>query len=198
MIRINLLPVREARRKANLNQQLVLVALTVGVSLGISWLFHAAVARKVSVTEERIAELNQQIEAHKPQQQKVEAFKKKKAEIRSKLDVIGDLERSRSGPVRMLDELATHVPERLWITELEARSGELEINGLSLDNELVASFLTALSDSPFFSNVELESTELTEMQKLKLNSFRIRAGLRTPEEKAEAAPARKGPAGAAG
>jgi type IV pilus assembly protein PilN len=165
----------------------------------VSWLIHAAVLRKISVTEQRISQLNQQIEGHKPQQARVEEFKKKKADIRSKLDVIQELELSRSGPVRLLDELATHIPERVWLTDLSARNGQLEINGMSLDNELIASFLTALSDSPYFENVELESTQLKEVKKLKLNSFRIRAALRTPREAGgEADPGAPRAAGVAG
>jgi type IV pilus assembly protein PilN len=199
MIRINLLPVREARRKATLHQQFIVLGLTLGIALGVSWLIHAAVLRKISVTEQRISQLNQQIEGHKPQQARVEEFKKKKADIRSKLDVIQELELSRAGPVRLLDELATHIPERVWLTDLSARNGQLEINGMSLDNELIASFLTALSDSPYFENVELESTQLKEVKKLKLNSFRIRAALRTPREAGgEADPGAPRAAGVAG
>lgn len=182
MIRINLLPVREARRKADLQQQVAALAGIVVVALGLSWAVHAAVSRQISSTEQRISQLQQQIASYKPQQQKLEEFKQKKADIQAKLDVIKRLERSRSGPVRMLDELATHIPERVWITELRAEEGIVAIEGLSLDNELIALFLTALENSPYFEDVELESTELKEVDKLKLASFRIRAALRTPED----------------
>ena len=36
------------------------------------------------------------------------------------LEVIERLDRNRSGPVHVLDELATHSPERLWITRISA------------------------------------------------------------------------------
>ena len=55
-----------------------------------------------------------------------------------KLEVIDRLERSRSGPVHMLDELALHAPDRLWLTGLDAKNGQVEVKGMSLDNELVA------------------------------------------------------------
>jgi Tfp pilus assembly protein PilN len=81
-----------------------------------------------------------------------------------------------------MDELASHIPDRVWLTEVAADNGTIQLGGMSLDNELVALFLTALNDSPYFANVELRSTELTEVEKLKLNSFEIRANLESPEE----------------
>ena len=82
----------------------------------------------------------------------------------------------------------TNVPERVWLTQVNARNGFIEINGMSLDNELVALFLTSLDDSPYFADVELESTELLEREGLKLNEFRLRARLTTDEAGAETAP----------
>lgn len=181
MIRINLLPVREARRKAGVRQQMmVLAAALIGavvVSIGV----HSWVLGSISSAKGRVAALEKQLEKYKPQQQQVEAFKKKKAEIEQKLAVIADLERQRSGPVHIMDELSSHIPERVWLTTVAADRGKVSLGGMSLDNELVALFLTALSDSPYFANVELESTELKLVESLKLNTFSIRAALDSPD-----------------
>jgi len=129
----------------------------------------------------RVASLNAQLEQYKPQQEQVAKFKAKKAEIEQKLAVIENLERSRSGPVHIMDELASHIPERVWLTDLNADNGQIALGGMSLDNELVALFLTALNDSPYFARVELESTELKLIESLKLNTFKIRAALESPD-----------------
>jgi hypothetical protein len=123
---------------------------------------------------------------YKPQQDQVESFKSKKSEIEQKLEVIQRLERSRSGPVHILDELASRTPERVWLTTLSAKGGRIELEGMSLDNELVALFLTALNDSAYFANVELKTTELKTVDSLKLNTFRIVAQLESPDAPAPA------------
>jgi type IV pilus assembly protein PilN len=182
VIRINLLPVREARRKAGVRQQMLLLAVSVGATVLLAALFHSWVLASIAGAEGRVKGLQAQLQQYKPQEQQVAAFKAKKAEITQKLEVIERLERSRSGPVHIMDELATHVPERVWLTELSADNGQIQLGGMSLDNELVALFLTALNDSPYFAVVELQETELTEVEKLKLNTFEISARLESPEE----------------
>lgn len=199
MIRINLLPVREARRKADLQQQLVLMGAAAVGSLVLAFGVHQFVRSGVDRANERVAALNTQLAQFKPQQEQVEGFKNKKSEIEQKLEVIQRLERSRSGPVHILDELASRTPERVWLTSLTATGGKIELEGMSLDNELVALFLTALNDSAYFANVELKTTELKTVDSLKLNTFRIVAQLESPDAPASAntpAPETRGKKGA--
>jgi type IV pilus assembly protein PilN len=165
MIRINLLPVREARRREDLRQygmQFVLVLLVTIAGIGFA---HSS-------------QMENDIRQFKPQLDQVAAFRKKKASLEKKIDVIDGLDRARSGPVRVMDELATHTPERLWLNGLATKGRRLELTGESLDNELVAVFLRALGESPHFGKVDLESTELgTANDGLKLVKFKIDAVL---------------------
>jgi type IV pilus assembly protein PilN len=179
MIEINLLPVREERRKADLQQQGVLLLATVIGSMVLVGGYHAYLRSSVSSAQDGTRQLQRQIDAFGPQLKQVEGFRAAKAEIEQKLSVIEDLDRSRSGPIRVLDELASHTPERVWLTKLETGASGVGIEGVSLDNELVALFLTALGESPYFEDVELEETELLEQEGLKLNEFRLRARLIT-------------------
>jgi len=181
VIRINLLPVREARRKAGVRQQMVLLAASLLCAVVLSGVMHVWMLGSISSARGRVTSLNAQLEQYKPQQEQVAQFKAKKAEIEQKLAVIENLERSRSGPVHIMDELASHIPERVWLTDLNADNGQIALGGMSLDNELVALFLTALNDSPYFARVELESTELKLIESLKLNTFKIRAALESPD-----------------
>jgi type IV pilus assembly protein PilN len=190
MIKINLLPVREARRRADMQQQLLLLGLVIGVSFVLCILAHAAMIASISSAEGRVAQLNSQIAEFQTQLQQVEDFKKKAGEIETKLGVIHKLELSRSGPVRLLDELATRSPQKLWITALQAEGNRITMKGMSLDTELIADFLNRLNDSPYIKDVELKNTELAEVSGLKLNSFQVTAVLTSPEaEAAEAKPA---------
>jgi len=144
-------------------------------------LFHLSMLHKISSAQERVAAMKQEIDAFKPQLAQVEQYRAKKADIERKLGVIHDLDRSRSGPVHVLDELSSHAPERLWLTSLEALSSGITLQGMSLDNEVVATFMKALEDSPYFQDVELRSTELAERDGLKLNKFEVHAMLKNPE-----------------
>ena len=181
MIRINLLPVREARKKADLQQLGLMLGVALGAAVAAVVLFHLSILHEISSAQSQVAQMKQQIDAFKPQLAQVEQYRAKKADIERKLGVIHDLDRSRSGPVHVLDELSSHAPERLWLTSIEAVSTGLTLQGMSLDNEVVATFMKALEDSPYFGDVELRSTELAERDGLKLNKFEIHATLKNPE-----------------
>jgi type IV pilus assembly protein PilN len=95
----------------------------------------------------------------------------------------------------VMDELATHTPERLWLDSVSTRGAQIELTGQSLDNELVAVFLGSLGDSPYFSNVDLNSTELAKgPDGLKVVKFKIQATMNAPPQTAQAAPAPGAPA----
>jgi len=182
MIRINLLPVREERRKADLRQfGLVLVGVFVG-SIALVVLYHTKLSSDVNEARAAVVATQQEIDRYKPQLKQVEEYRKTKAEIEQKLEVIERLEASRSGPVHVFDELASHAPPRLWLKKLEAHGGTITIEGMSLDNELVALFLTALNESAYFTNVELRETKAKELSGYKLNEFKLRATLVAPTD----------------
>lgn len=185
MIRINLLPVREERRKADLRQFAALLLITLVGAVVVAVLLHIRMSTQLKHAETRVAGIKQQIDRYQPQLEQVKKYKETKKQIEQKLEVIENLERKRTGPVRMLDELATHIPEKLWITRLEAKNREVSLHGMSLANELVASFLESLNSSPYFSNVELQETNATQKGGIKLNEFKLDAALVTPEEDSE-------------
>lgn len=190
MIEINLLPVREAKRRADLRQQLMqvlLVVILVGAGIGY---VHTRLGTQIERSQARIAQMEADIKQFQPQLDQVAAFRKKKANLEKKIDIIAGLDRARKGPVRVLDELSTHAPERLWLTGLSTKGNKIELRGESLDNELVAVLLHGLGESEYFDRVDLDSTELGQGNGgLKTVSFKLQAVLVTPKPaKAKAKP----------
>lgn len=187
MIEINLLPHREARRVHDVKQQVLLLVLCLLVTFGVIWVVHSRLENQIERTQVRVRQMEQDIEQYKPQQKQVQIFREKKKELEAKLDVIEGLDRARSGPVRVMDELATFTPERLWLTKLSTSGGRITLQGESLDNELVADFLRGLNASRYFVNVDLENTKLgAETEGLKLVNFTITADLASPTDDADA------------
>jgi len=201
MIQINLLPVREEKRKADVRQFAAMLGATFLGTLAVAGAVHLKLIADAASARNSLVQLQAQIDQFKPQLEQVEKYRAAKQAIESKLEVIGRLERSRSGPLNVLSELSTHAPERLWVTGLDAKDARIVVKGMSLDNELVALFMTALGDSPFFKDVELEETEAKAVDGLRLNEFELSATIETPADPAAPAtqptPPAKGAAPAA-
>jgi type IV pilus assembly protein PilN len=131
--------------------------------------------------------MQRDIDQYKPQLEQVAAFRTQKKKLETKISVIDDLDRARSGPVRVLSELASRTPDRLWLTSLATEGKTIVMSGQSLDNDIVALFLRSLGESAYFTEVDLDKTEMKgESGGLRLMSFRIRAVLTNPDENATA------------
>jgi type IV pilus assembly protein PilN len=103
------------------------------------------------------------------------------------LDTIASLEQARSGPVRILDELSSNVPDRLWLTSIKTQGSGIELKGQSLDTGVVADFLRGMNASPFFSNVDLDKTSGGKVVRgVRLVNFVIRADMESPVKETEA------------
>ena len=187
MLQINLLPVREARRKEDsrqLSMQAALVLLLVCAAIGFT---HSIISEDIADSKNRIAQMQRDIDQYKPQLEQVAAFRAQKKKLETKIGVIDELDRARSGPVRVLSELASRTPDRLWLTSLSTEGGTIVMSGKSLDNDLVALFLRSLGESEYFTEVDLDRTEMMgESGGLRLMSFRIRAVLANPDSNAAA------------
>ena len=173
MIRINLLPVREARRQAGLQKQAALLGAAVALGAVICVSMHISVSSAQSDELRRIVEAKAELKDLEVTRNEVERFRKEKEEIERKLGVIATLEQSRQGPVRIMDEIAMRIPKRMWLTQMKMQGGVLELAGVSLDAEIVAAFLASLGESELFQDVELDETRLSETDGLKLISFKI-------------------------
>jgi len=187
MLEINLLPLREARRRADLRQQLMQLVLVVLLASAGIGLVHSRIQDDIAVANARVQQMENDIRQFQPQLDQVAKFRKQKSSLEKKLEVISGLDRARSGPVRVLSELADRTPERLWLTSLEADGPKLSIKGQSLDNELVALFLRGLSESPYFEEVDLDGTQLEERGGLKIVSFGVRASVASKPKRPKSA-----------
>ena len=170
MIRINLLPFRAARKKENIRRQISIYILSVVCLVLLMGLLFLNLNRKVTaLKEDRIAK-KKELATYAETTKKINALKKKIAEIRAKLDVIKDLESKKIGPVLLLDELSMAVPkEKLWLTSLDERKGILTLRGTAMDNDTVALFMTNLESSKHILSVDLQSTKLKNLTQYKLS-----------------------------
>ena len=181
MLEINLLPVREARRQEDIRQLMMQTALMLLLMCAGIGFVYSKTAEEIKFSNARIQQMQRDIDQYKPQLDQVARYRSQKSELESKISVIESLDRARSGPVRVLSELAARVPERLWLTSLSTKGKVILMEGRSLDNDLVSGFLRTLSESEYFDEVDLDKTELgSEKGGLRLVSFSIRALLVDP------------------
>jgi len=177
MIRINLLPVEEAARAAGRRQELALGMVAVGLVVAGFVAGHVWQAVRVASAHRQLKQITQQLADIQGPYAEVTRMDQQKQELRDKLRVIAQLEAKKVGPVRILGDLSSSTPDKLWLTEFADTGGLLKLTGLGIDEQTIADFLRRLSTVPFFQNVDLDETSQVTEQGTKLKKFVIRARL---------------------
>ena len=158
MIRINLLPLKEAQRALGRRRQMSVAMLSISVALLMMVVPFVLQGRQLANVEYEIQQLNGELVKLNDQTREVRDLDKKRAELHAKLKVIEDLKQKRVGPVRMLEDLGVAVPEKLWLVEFSDLSGNATITGMALDNQTIATFMRHLQVSKYFYDVDLEKS----------------------------------------
>jgi len=144
MIHINLLPVRQEKKREVGRQFLVVVGGALLLTLLGNWLWYDGLAseekknaQRMAATQARIAELEKVIG-------EVDKINARKKDVQAKLAILADLRKQRTGPVRMLDALSTAIPKKVWLTGFDEKSSAVKMTGRAVSHEDVAEFMRAL------------------------------------------------------
>lgn len=196
MVRINLLPVRVSKKKEAGKQQLLLFGLVLALGVLVNGWFHGMRARELDVLEKRAAKTKADIAALDKIIGEVKSIRTQQQQLQEKLDVLDKLKQGRTGPVRMLDELTSMTPRRLWLRKLEEKAGKMTFDGGATTVEDVSQFMGALKTSKYFTDVELKKTEAKKEGSFRVVNFVILATAKYAPgiEAAGAAESKRGPA----
>jgi type IV pilus assembly protein PilN len=180
MIRINLLPVRAARKKEESQRQVLLFAFGLIAIVVFGLVFYQARKEVLTDLEDSNRLLQEEITNLKKIIGQVDEYKKQQALLEKKLEIIQTLKANKVGPVHMLDQIAQRIPEKLWLDSLEEAGGRLTLKGVSINNEVIATFMSKLEESDFFREVYLVSIQAKDVEELKLKEFTITAAFVVP------------------
>jgi len=186
MIRINLLPVRAARKKENVRQQVSMFFLCVVFVLCVMGYLTISMNRTISGLNGKIELAKAELQKYQAIEKKVLKIKKELKKLEEKMDIIAQLEANRTGPVRFMDALTGLVlADKMWLTTLTETRGKMKMAGVATDNKTVADFMSRLEGSPDFKAVDLISSKQIAQQDKKLKAFTITCQVsRTRLEKA--------------
>ncbi|PLX45730.1 MAG: hypothetical protein C0609_02420 [Deltaproteobacteria bacterium] len=180
MIRINLLPVRAARRKENLRKHTLFVIAYLVCVMALIASVHLSLQAASRNAKTRIAGLEKQIAEVDKKIKDVQDYKKMFADLVEKIEIISSLEAKQKGPARLLYNFARLVPEKIWIESMVFEGNKLKLKGLAFDNRTLALFMSGLEASESFEKVRLEVSEKVERSEVVMKSFRLETNVVNP------------------
>jgi len=185
MIRVNLLPHREMRRRRQQKQFFVTLGAVVAFAAAIWLMVHTSlsgtfedqIARNEYLTEE-IKKLDKEIED-------IQKLKEMTVSLLSRKKVVETLQSNRAEAVHLLDELARQLPEGIYLKAIKQAGARVTINGYTQSQARVSTLMRNLEASPHLENANLVEIKAVTTPGSRVNEFTLNVSVARAKEEPE-------------
>ncbi len=185
--RINLLPWRETQRKEREIRFGIITGLALAIAGGLVLSAHLYMADKITYQQSRNQYLTNEITKADAKIQKIKKLKDKKRRLVERMNVIQELEESRSHVVHLLDELVKQVPSGVYFKRMTQKKNKITLEGVAQSDARVSSLMGSLEASPWLKNPKIyfikdSTTKQANQRTRSVSSFRLEIIQTTPEK----------------
>ena len=177
MIRVNLLPHREMRRRRQQKQFLAILAGVIVLGAGIWLLVHSSLSARYDsqlgrnkFLESEIAKLDKEIED-------IKKLKEMTAALLARKRVVETLQRNRAEVVQLLDELPRQLPDGIYLKGLKQQGTRVTINGYTQSQARVSTLMRNLEASPYLENASLVEIRAITNPNNRVNEFTLHVNI---------------------
>jgi len=199
MIRVNLLPHREEKRKRRQQQfiGILVFSLLLGlVAAGAVWFF---LDQQVQQQQANVAYMKGEIGKLDKQIEEIRKIREETASLLAKKQVVEGLQSNRSEPVQLLDQLLRQLPEGIYLKAIKQAGVKVNVIGYAQSNARVSTLMRNLGASPYLENpelVEIKAVLLDNNPNKRVNEFSMNIPVKRAKAE-EGKSAARAPAGAA-
>lgn len=155
MIKINLLPHREEKRKARRDQFYALLGL-VAIVAGVVWFVgHTYIAERIDKQNGKNAFLKAEIATLDAQIAEINSLREQTDSLLARKHVIELLEANRAETVHIFNELASRVPDGVYLTKVAQSGAKINLLGHAQANSRVSTLMHNLEESPLLQKADL-------------------------------------------
>lgn len=200
MIRVNLLPHREEKRKRRQQQFGVLAGISLLIGLvvaGAVWFF---LDKQVTEQQENVAYMKGEIAKLDKQIEEIRKIREETASLLAKKQVVEGLQSNRSEPVQLLDQLLRQLPEGVYLKGVKQTGAKVNVSGYAQSNARVSTLMRNLGASPYLENpelVEIKAVPAPDKSGNRVNEFNMNISIKRAQVEDARAAAGKAPAGPA-
>lgn len=173
MIRINLLPHREEKRKARRQQFYVLLGLVSVLAAVIWFLGFSVINREINIQNEKNEFLKREIASLDKEIAEIKKIQEQTNALLARKRVIEALQANRTETVHLFNELAKQVPEGIYLRTLIQTGNRLTLTGVAQSNARITTPMNNLDASPLLENSTLVETRSEVVANRRLNAFSI-------------------------
>jgi type IV pilus assembly protein PilN len=171
MIRINLLPHREEKRKAKRQQFYALIGLVSVLAGLIVFLGYTLIASTIADQESQNDFIKKEIAILDKQIDEIKQLKEKTQALLSRKQIIEALQQDRAEPVYLLSELVKQMPTGVYLRSMKQEGQKVSIAGYAQSNARVSTLMRNVEASAWLEKPQLIEIKTATSDKRRLSEF---------------------------
>ena len=192
MIRINLLPHRELKRKQQQQQFFVMLGGIVALGATIWFGGHYFMSDQLEQQKGRNAYLESAVATLDKQIEEIKKLKELTVALLQRKKIVESLQANRAETVYLLDQLVRQLPDGVYLKAIQQKGNQVNITGYAQSNARVSTFMRNLEASPYLEKPSLVEIRAVTERNTRLSEFSLAVLLaRTQDEAAGSKPAAK-------
>jgi type IV pilus assembly protein PilN len=177
MIRINLLPHREARRKARQAQFLALLGAAAVAGAALWFIGSGILNQQIDSQTARNEVLKGAIKGLDGQLEEIKRLKEQTSALLARKQVVEALQTNRSEGVKLIDQVG-RIPEGLFLKSVKQSGGTVNISGYAQSNARVSALMRDLEVSPVLRSPTLVEVKAATVGNQRTNEYSLNATMR--------------------
>ena len=173
MIRINLLPHREAKRRARRQQFYALLGMVAGLAGVIWFLGFTLISTEISAQAEKNEFLKHEVASLDKEIAEIKKLKEQTDSLLARKRVIEALQANRTETVHLFNELVRQVPEGIYFKTIKQTGSTILVSGYAQSNARINTLMNNFNDSPLLENSALIETKAETVSGRRLNAFSV-------------------------
>jgi type IV pilus assembly protein PilN len=173
MIRINLLPHREIRRKQQQKQFFIALGVVAAVGIAVWFAVHTVLNQQYADQQDRNKLLSDEIVKLDKQIEEINKVKEQTAALLARKKVVETLQANRSEVVHLLDQLVRQLPDGVYLKGVKQVGQKVTITGYTQSQARVSTLMRNLESSPNLDNPGLIEIKATQVGAQRLNEFTL-------------------------
>lgn len=169
--RINLLPHREMRRKAQQQQFFVMLGAVVAIGIAIWFGVHTYLDGALTNQQARNKYLEDEIVKIDKEIAEINKLKEQIAALLKRKQVVETLQSNRSEVVHLLDQLVRQLPDGMYLKAIKQQGTKVTISGYTQSQARVSTLMRNLESSQYLQNANLVEIKSVSMSGQRLNEF---------------------------
>ena len=178
MIRVNLLPHRELKRKAQQQQIAILAGVAGFLGIAAVWSVYAMIDGEIENQNARNQFLQSRIAVLDTEIAEIRNIKTQTQELLSRKLVVETLQNSRSEVVHLLDQLVRQLPDGVYLQSVKQNDQIITLMGYAQSNAWVCMLMRNLESSLWLESPLLVEIKAITVNNIRQNEFNMRIKLR--------------------